>query len=79
VFLAGEAMMDDELRPDSAHRRSGAVAWRMAHGWTPTTRQVATMCGLSMGGAWKMMNEMSTEIPITLGPDRRWRDITIKP
>jgi hypothetical protein len=55
------------------------VAWRLAKGWTPTTREVANVCGLTMGGAWKMLNEMSTEIPIALGPDRRWYDITLAP
>ena len=62
---------------DSISTRAAAVVWRMAHGWRPTTREVAALCGIGMGGAWAMMARISRGVPIALGEDKRWYDLTL--
>jgi hypothetical protein len=64
---------DDAL--DTASERAAAVSWRIAHGWQPTTRDVATLTGLTINGAWRLMNRMQRSVPIYLDGDRRWRDL----
>lgn len=71
------ASVNDTEMIDSISTRSAAVVWRMAHGWRPTTREVAALVGLSMGGAWAMMARMSRGVPIALGSDKRWYDLTL--
>lgn len=65
----------DEL--DTASERAAAVSWRIAHGWEPTTRDVATLTGLSMAGAWRLMMRLSRAIPLHLDTQtKRWHDFT---
>lgn len=69
--------MNDSDIADSVSTRAAAVIWRMAHGWRPTTREVAALCGIGMGGAWALMARMARGVPIALGEDKRWYDITL--
>ena len=67
----------NEADTDTVSTRAAAVIWRMAHGWRPTTREVAALCGIGMGGAWALMARMSRGVPIALGDDKRWYDLTL--
>lgn len=65
--------LEEVRREGNAYTRIGSVVWRMAAlGWQPTTREVRNLTGLEMGSAWKMMNELSSEIPIRLDENGRW-------
>ena len=66
----------DEMA-DTISTRAAIVVWRIGRGWRPTTREVAALCGIGMGGAWAMMARISRGVPIALGCDKRWYDITL--
>ena len=69
--------IQQEETADTISTRAAIVVWRMAHGWRPTTREVAALCGIGMGGAWAMMARIRRGVPIALGCDKRWYDITL--
>lgn len=56
------AMSEEEFL--TAQERAAIVAWDLAQGRRMTTRQVATMTGLSMRGARALLSRMSRVIPI---------------
>ena len=48
----------------TAQEKAGLVTWHLAHGEVMQTRDVAEMTGLSMTGAWLMMQRLARVIPI---------------
>jgi hypothetical protein len=50
-----------ELTPQE---RAALVAWHLAHGEAMTTRQVAELTGLAIGGSYRLMNALSRVLPI---------------
>jgi hypothetical protein len=69
--------MTEEDRAHGVSLRSALVVWRMARGWRPTTREVAECTGLQVNSAWALMSRLAGGLPIVLGDDSRWRDITL--
>ena len=48
----------------TAQEKAALVAWHLAHGECLQTRDIARLTGLSMTGAWQMMQRLSRVIPI---------------
>ena len=58
--------MSDTPREDLvAQERAALLAWAFAHGWQPTTRQVADKMGLTYHGAWFLLERLARVLPIT--------------
>ena len=52
---------DQDFTPQE---RAALVTWRLAHGEGMQTRDVAELTGLTMVGAWYMMQRLARVIPI---------------
>ena len=52
------------IEPDTITERAALVTWRLAHGESMQTRDIAEMTGLGMAGAWILMVRLSRAIPI---------------
>lgn len=50
--------------PETPSERVAVVVWWLAHGEGLTTRQVATLTGLSRQKAWVMLCNLSRVLPI---------------
>lgn len=48
----------------TAQERAALLGWLFAHGWQPTTRQVATRLGLTWSGASSLLEQAARVIPI---------------
>jgi len=48
----------------TAQEKAALITWHLAHGEGMQTRDVAEMAGLSMPGAWYLMQRLSRVIPI---------------
>jgi hypothetical protein len=59
----------------TAQERAFDVAFRLAEGEELTTRQVAEMTGLSMTGAWYLMQRGARVRPITQDGRGRWKRV----
>ena len=64
----------DEREIDTVTLRVAFVTWKIALGWTPTTKEVAELCLFEHHSAWTMLSNMSDVLPIYLDKsDLRWR------
>ncbi len=65
VIPRGRSSMDD-LNPDglTSQERAGIVATLLQDGARLTTAEVASRCGMTWRGAWKMLNTLSRSMPI---------------
>jgi hypothetical protein len=59
----------------TAQERAFDIGFRLAEGEELTTRQVAEMTGLSMTGAWYLMQRGARVRPITQDGRGRWKRI----
>lgn len=57
----------------TAQQKAFRIAFLLADGRTLTTRQVAEMTGLTMSGAWQLMQNGSGAVEIYQDDDGRWR------
>ena len=48
----------------TAQEKAALITWHLAHGEGMQTRDVAKMAGLSMPGAWYLMQRLSHVLPI---------------
>jgi hypothetical protein len=48
----------------TAQEKAALVSWHLAHGEGMSTAEVATITGLTWGGAWHLMNRLSRVLPI---------------
>jgi hypothetical protein len=74
-----DSIIQTDEQADTATLRAAMISWRMAHGWRPSTREVATLCGIGMSGAWRLMNRMVLSVPIAYDQhSRTWYDVTLR-
>lgn len=62
-----------ELIPDTITERAATITWRLAHGESLQTRDVADLVGLSMPGAYLLMQRLSRVIPIYQDEQGFWQ------
>ena len=48
----------------SAQEKAALVTWHLAHGESMQNRDVANLTGLSMTGAWQLMQKLARVLPI---------------
>jgi len=48
----------------TAQEKAALITWHLAHGEGMQTRDVAKMAGLSMPGAWYLMQRLSRVLPV---------------
>jgi len=56
-------MIEPDL-PDTITERAALVTWHLCHGEAMQTRDIASLTGLGMAGAWVLMQRLSRAIPI---------------
>lgn len=59
----------------TAQERAFDVAFRLADGEAMTTRQVAEMTGLTLMGAWYLMQRGARVAPVTQDSNGRWKRV----
>jgi len=52
------------LTPETPSERVALVVWHLMRGQKLTTRSVATLTGLPMPSAWRMMARLSRVVPV---------------
>ena len=57
--------------------KAASVVWRLAHGDEVSIRQVADEFGITVQGAYRLMNTVSRVIPITTNSTGMWRRFDI--
>jgi len=61
------------IEVDTITERAALVTWHLCHGESLQTRKVAEMTGLTMQGAWQLMQRLSRTIPIYQSEQGYWR------
>ncbi len=56
----------------TAQEKAALIAWHLAHGEGMTTADVASITGLTWGGAWWLMTRLSRVLPIYRDDDGVW-------
>jgi hypothetical protein len=62
----------------TAQEKAALVSWHLAHGEEMTTGEIASMTGLTWGGAWWLMARLSRVLPIYQNEKGVWAVSVIK-
>lgn len=73
--MAGTVAYCDPDRAEdlSAQQKAAVVTSWLQAGRELTTNEIGAALGLGQSGAWHLIDGLSMVLPITKGPDKRWR------